>query len=84
MSAVVTEAQLKLMKHALGYAEDRRTIHRNRYISGPGHYALEDLRELERLGYMEERRLPLFAHPGDIMFVVTPAGIEYLEGLIQK
>jgi hypothetical protein len=64
------------MLHTLGLSNGRTESTRNHFLADEHHSELKLLRGLEALGYMKVVPTPSFAHPDDIVFVVTEEGKE--------
>jgi len=67
------ERQLNIMAHALG-GKDPTGWFRNHYVSGEECDNYSDLCLLEKSGFMERVKTPLFCAPADIVFIVTERG----------
>lgn len=64
-----------ILRHALGLSRGT-TAYRNHYVAGPGHDCMPELLALESSGLVERVPAPSFYSTEDIVFRVTPAGIE--------
>ena len=64
-----------ILRHALGLSRSA-TAYRNHYVAGPGHDCMPELLALESSGFIERVPTPSFYASEDIVFRVTPAGIE--------
>ena len=76
MHADLTEAQERLLCHALGLSKQhpKRAPYRNHYVADPGHHALSLLEVLVQKGLMERVPVASFLQETDLQFRVTSAG----------